>query len=309
MRGVSEGYQTILRGMQWQAGDQIVITTNEEAALLLPALHLRDLFGVEVRKARLVDDMDGQIAAVEELLTERTRLVGLSHVTTDLGFRLPVRQICDLARQRGIPTFLDLAHSVGLYPMPLRDLGCDFAGLLSYKWMYSPYATGALFIRKERLYDVQVTYAGGRGEKWLDFENDRFELHDTAERFQYGPWSWPLVHAWAFAADYLAGIGMEEIWARTVALTTRLKQGLKEIPGSTLYTPESPELSAALVSFGLRGWGGEELRLELRQRWNIIIKPLHHGGDGLRASVTFFLLEEEIDQLLEALRQLAAERS
>ena len=62
---------------------------------------------------------------------------------------LPVRQICELARQRGIDTFLDLAHSIGLYDIPLRELGCDYAGLLSYKWMYSPYAAGALYIRKE----------------------------------------------------------------------------------------------------------------------------------------------------------------
>jgi selenocysteine lyase/cysteine desulfurase len=308
MRGVSEGYQTIIRSKQWQQGDQIIITANEEAALLLPTLHLRDLFGVEVFKAPLVDDADGQVAAVEELITERTRLIGLSHVTTDLGFRLPVRRICDLARQRGIDTFLDLAHSVGLYKMPLRELGCDYAGLLSYKWMYSPYAAGALYIRKERITDVQVTYAGNRGEKSLDFVNDRFELHDTAERFQFGPWSWPLVHAWAFAADYLSNIGLDAIWARTVALTTRLKQGLKEIPGCQIFTPESPQLSAALVSFAIEGWSGKDLTLALRERWKIIVKPLMHGGDGLRVSVTFFQLEEEIDELLERLGQLVAER-
>ena len=308
MRGVSEGFQTALRGLDWRAGDQIVITENEEAALLLPALHLRDRLGVEVRKVGLVDDADGQIAAVEALLTERTRLVALSHVTMDLGFRLPARRICDLARERGIFTFLDLAHSIGLYPVSLRDLGCDFAGLLSYKWMYAPYAAGALYVRKERLDDVQVTYAGGRAEKWLDGETDQYELHETAERFQYGPWSWPLVHAWAFAADYLAAIGLEDIWARTVALTTRLKQGLAEIPGCRLLTPRSPDLSAALVSFGLEGWTGEALALTFRERWNTIIKPLFHGGEGLRASIAFFLLEEEIDELLERLNALAAER-
>ena len=308
MRGVSEGYQTIIRGRKWQRGDQIILTANEEAALLLPSLHLRDLYGVEVFKVPLVDDVDGQIAAVEELVTERTRLIGLSHVTTDLGFRLPVRQICELARQRGIDTFLDLAHSIGLYDIPLRELGCDFAGLLSYKWMYSPYAAGALYIRKERIPDVQVTYAGGRGEKWLDFVNDRFELHDTAERFQFGPWSWPLVHTWAFAADYLSNIGLEAIWSRTAALTSRLKQGLKEIPGCRILTPESPQLSAALVSFAIEGYSGKDLTLALRERWKIIVKPLMHGGDGLRASVTFFQLEEEIDELLERLGQLVSER-
>ncbi|MCY4606247.1 MAG: aminotransferase class V-fold PLP-dependent enzyme, partial [Gemmatimonadetes bacterium] len=130
-----------------------------------------------------------------------------------------------------------------------------------------------------------------------------------AERFQYGPWCWPLVLAWAFAVEYLAAIGLEAIWARTVALAGRLKEGLTQIPGAVLYTPRSPQRSAALVSFGLAGWKGEELSQALREEWNMVIKPLPHGREGLRASITFFLLESEIDELLAALGSLAKQRS
>jgi len=305
MRGVSEAFQTVLRGLSWQAGDQLIITADEEAALLLPALHLRDRFGVEVVKVPLVDDYEGQVEAVTSLFTDRTRLVALSHVTTDLGFRLPVEPICAAARERGIPTFLDLAHSAGLYPMPLRNLNCDFAGILSYKWMYAPYASGVLYVHPDHLHDLEVTYAGGRSEAWLDFGHDAYEMRETAERFQYGPWSWPLIHAWAFAADYLTDIGLDKIWNRTVGLTTRLKEGLEDIPGAVLYTPASPDLSAALVTFGLEGWEGEALSQTLREKWNLMIKPLPHTREGLRASITFFTLEEEVDLLLETLGKLA----
>ena len=305
MRGVSEAFQTVLRGLSWQAGDQLIITADEEAALLLPALHLRDRFGVEVVKVPLVDDYEGQVEAVTSLFTDRTRLVALSHVTTDLGFRLPVEPICAAARERGIPTFLDLAHSAGLYPMPLRNLNCDFAGILSYKWMYAPYASGVLYVHPDHLHALEVTYAGGRSEAWLDFGHDAYEMRETAERFQYGPWSWPLIHAWAFAADYLTDIGLDKIWNRTVGLTTRLKEGLEDIPGAVLYTPASPDLSAALVTFGLEGWEGEALSQTLREKWNLMIKPLPHTREGLRASITFFTLEEEVDLLLETLGKLA----
>lgn len=303
MRGVSEAFQTVLRGLSWRAGDQIIITADEEAALLLPALHLRERFGVEVVKVPLIDDYEGQIEAVTDLFTDRTRLVALSHVTTDMGWRLPVEPICAAARERGILTFLDLAHSAGLYPMPLHDLNCDYAGILSYKWMYAPYASGMLYEHPDRRHALEVTYAGGRSEARLDFEQDQFEMRETAERFQYGPWSWPLVHAWAFSADYLQDIGLENIWNRTVALTTRLKEGLKEMPGAELYTPASPDLSAALVTFGLEGHTGEALTQALRDR-NIIIKPLPHTREGLRASMTFFTLEEEVDLLLEAVKAI-----
>ena len=308
MRGVSEGIQTVVRGMEWGEGDEILISGDEEAAVLLPALHLRDLYGVKVVKVPLIDDVEGQVQAVEERLGERTKLLALSHVTTDLGFRLPVERICALARERGVYSFLDLAHSAGLYPMNLRELGCDFAGLLSYKWMYSPYAAGLLYVRQECLDAVQVRYAGGRSEAWLDFAGDDFAMRDTAERFQYGPWSWPLVHAWAFAVEYLAEIGLEAIWGRTVGLAERLKEGLAQIPEAKLYTPRAPELSAALVSFGIEGWTGKELSRALREEWNMVIKALPHSREGLRASMAFFLLEDEIDKLVEALGSLAERR-
>ena len=101
---------------------------------------------------------------------------------------------------------------------------------------------------------------------------------------------------------------LDDIWRRTAHLATRLKQGLQSIPGATLYTPESPDGSAALVSFGLNGWKGEALCSILRERWNIIVKPLPHVREGLRISIAFFLLEEEIDRLLETVQRLAAER-
>ncbi|MSR83425.1 MAG: aminotransferase class V-fold PLP-dependent enzyme [Candidatus Latescibacteria bacterium] len=305
MRGVSEGYQTVLRGLDWQAGDRLLIGADEEAALLLPSLHLRDQCGVEVVKVPLVADAEGQVAEVAKLLDSRTRLVALSHVSTDLGWRLPAEPICRLVREHGALSFLDLAHSAGLYPMKLAELSCDFAGLLSYKWMYGPYAAGALYVRPESVQSLKVVYAGGRAEKWIDFQKNEYELLDGAGRFQYGPWSWPLVHAWAAGLDYLDGIGLEEIWARTVALTSRLKVGLRSIAGLILHTPESPEMSAALVSFGLEGWTGERLCQELRTRWKIVTRPLFHGRVGVRASLSFFLLEEEVDLLIEAVRTLA----
>ncbi len=307
MRGVSEAFQTVLRGLKWQAGDEIVISQDEEAALLLPTLHLRDRLGVRVVKLPLIEDPDEQLAAFEQCLSPQTKLVALSHVTTDCGWQLPIRDVCLLARDRRITTFVDLAHSAGLCPIRLDELSCDFAGMLSYKWMYAPYASGLLYARQTSQDRLAITYAGGRSEKSLDFEQDCYELQQNAERFQYGPWSWPLVHAWAAAADWLHEIGLSSIEARTVQLTTRLKNQLSNIPGTTLFTPTSPQRSAAIVSFGLTGWTGEALACRLRQQWNMITKPLPHTREGLRISIPFFLINDEIDQLTAAISSLASE--
>lgn len=307
MRGVSEAYQTVLRGLDWRPGDEVVISEDEEAAILLPSLHLRDVSGVKVVKLPLRPDPHDQLAAVADCLTDRTRLVALSHVTTDLGWRLPLREICELCRERGVLSFADLAHSAGIFSIDLHELSCDFAGILSYKWMYSPYAAGLLYARDSSQDAIMVRYAGGRSEKSLDFEQDLYELQHDARRFQYGPWSWPLMHAWAAAVDWLDRIGLPQIHARTTALTGRLKQQLQEIPSATMFTPQPAACSAALVSFGLAAWTGNALAETLRDRWKMIVKPLPHTRDGLRISVPFFTTETEIDRLASVLAMLAAE--
>ena len=307
MRGVSEGYLTVLRGLDWQCGDRILLSGEEEAALFLPTLHLRDVHDVQVDKFPLVDDSEAQVQAIEQLMTDRTRLVAFSHVITDSGYRFPAEKICSLARRRGALSFVDTAHSAGLYDMDLHGLGCDFAGLLSYKWMYAPYASGALYVRPDSVDDIRVTYAGGRAESFLDWRSDRYELRGDAGRFEYGPWSWPLVHAWAESIEFLDGIGLASIWERTVDLTSRLKSALRSIEGVELITPESPERSAALVSFAVDGWDVFELRDALRARWNIIIKAWRTTRDGIRASVPFFLREGEVDLLVEAVATLVKE--
>ncbi len=310
MRGVSEAYQTVLRGLDWRRGDQLLITEEEEAALHLPSLHLRDRHGVEVVKVPLLVDPEEQLDAFAARISERTRLVAVSHVTTETGFRLPVEQLCGLARERGVLTFVDIAHSAGLFPIDLYELNCDFAGILSYKWMYAPYAAGALYVHPDRLEALQLTYAGGRAEAWLRYDTDDYALKEGAERFEYGPWSWPLVHTWAFAAGYLTEIGLDSIWERTAQLTHRLKQALGAIPGVTLLTPLEAGRSAALAAFSVVNWDGEALTRALRERRPkpIIVRPLTIAHNGVRASVPFFLLEEEIDLLADAVGSLAASR-
>ena len=116
-----------------------------------------------------------------------------------------------------------------------------------------------------------------------------------------------MIHAWAFAAEYLEGVGPENIWERTTELTSRFKQGLATIPGSVLYTPESSDYSAALVAFGMGNLSGAFMCDALRKRWNIITKSIPHSREGLRISMTFFTLKDEVDFLLEALRTLVSE--
>jgi cysteine desulfurase/selenocysteine lyase len=301
MRGVSEAFQTVIRGLDWQAGDQIVITAEEEAAIFLAAIHLKARHSIEVVTVPLYDDSEAQIDAFAKVITDRTRLVAFSQVTTDIGTRLPAREICALARERGALSFVDIAHAGGLFPINLIEMGCDTAGILSYKWMYAPYASGLLYVRSPEAEQVAVTYAGGRSESKLDWETQEFAFKPGAERYQFGPWSWPLVHAWAHSLDFLEGVGIEQIWDRTCLLTDRFKSAIEASDRMELYTPRSPKASGALVSFGFGDVDAVKLRDRLRDKYNIVIKAVYATRKGMRASFPFFLLEEEVDLLVQKL--------
>lgn len=303
VRGVSEAFQTILRGLAWEPGDEIVITEDEENALRLPVLHLRDCVGVRVVKLPFEAAYANPGLALSGLLTDRTRLVALSHVTTDLGYRYPVTALCETAQRHGVLSFVDVAHSAGVIPVELDAIGCDFAGILSYKWMYGPYAAGALYVRPESIEKIELRYAGNRSERWFDYESEAYGLHNDARRFEYGPFSWPIVHGWAAALDYLDTIGHETILARTHSLVAALRNGLLEVERVEVLTP-APEVAGAVVTFEVVGVAAKDVRARLRDEYHIRIKALPNNRY-LRASLALYISDAEVEMLVESVRRIA----
>jgi cysteine desulfurase/selenocysteine lyase len=302
-RGVSEAFQTVLRGIDWRAGDELVITEDEEAALLLPSLHLRDSMDVKVLTLPFAAATEGPYESLAAVVTERTRLVALSHVTTTYGFRYPVVELCDAARSYGIPSFVDVAHSAGVVPLALDELGCDFAGVLSYKWMYGPYAAGALYVRPASPAQLELRYAGNRSEEWLDFDTYTYGLRDDARRFEYGPFSWSIVHAWAAGIDYLIALGRQEVVARTSALVERLREGLAAIPGVNVVSPRA-ESAGSFVTFAVSGLSATDVssRLLFEHRIRVKSVPDTHL---VRASLAVFVSDEEVECLVDAVANIA----
>lgn len=155
-------------------------------SLRFPSQRLRQIAEVVVDRFPLIKDERAQLAEIAARITPSTRLVAFSLVTMERGWRTPARAICDLARDRGALSFVDCGHSADLLPLSLRETGADFAGIINYKWMYSPYAAGALFIRREQLESLARAFGGGRYARDYDFADDRFTLTDSAEAISMG---------------------------------------------------------------------------------------------------------------------------
>ena len=166
---------------------------------------------------------------LDEMITPATRLLALSHVTTDTGTRLPARAIVACAHARDVPVLYDGAQSLGQFPVDVSRLGADFYSLLVYKWMYGPYTAGGLYVEKswqERLRVVpsSANYFGSEG----------------VQRFEFATMPPPYYYASTRATDYLQTLGLAQIEERVSNLAARLRSNLAAVPGLFIENPSDP---------------------------------------------------------------------
>lgn len=295
--GVADGVTTVFNGIAWKEGDELILTDEEHPALRMPAERLVASHGVQIRYLPIGGGAADILQRLEEMVTPRTRLLALSHVTTDTGTRLPAQAIVALAHRRGVPVLYDGAQSLGQFPVDVSRLGADFYSLLVYKWMFGPYTAGALYVEKswqERLRVVpsSANYFGSTG----------------ARRFEFAAVPPPYYFASAAATNYIQQLGVAQIEKRTNSLAARLRLDLASVPGLVIESPQDPEMRTGIVTFRVEGVEGPHISTELRAR-KIITRPTGLKFSGVRVSVSFFTTEEELDALVSAVGEIAATAS
>lgn len=292
--GVADGVTTVFNGLDWQGGDRLILTDEEHPAVVIPAERLCGSHGVQIDRLPIHGTDAEILERLEALITPRTRLLALSHVTTDTGTRLPARTIVELAHRRGVPVLYDGAQSLGQFPLEVAQLGADFYSLLVYKWMYGPYTAGGLYIEKswqERLRVVpsSANYFGSEGVR----------------RFEFATVPPPYYFASAAATDYIQELGVANIEARVKGLAAGLRRALRAVPGLFIENPQDPAMCTGIVTFRVEGIEGPHISTELRIR-KIITRPTGLKSSGVRVSVSFFTTQAELDMLVNAVVEIAA---
>lgn len=299
-RNVSEGVNIVANGLSWQPGDEVIITNEEHPSGSTPWFNLRNRQGIVVKLLPLVYEVEGLLERLEQLITPRTRLIYVSHVSCMSGLRLPVAEICELARRRGIMVMLDGAHSVGQFPVDVHALGCDFYAACGHKWLCGPQGTGFLYIRRDRLPDVAPTFVGWGSSEHYDLEGIVYEPWPDGRRFEFGTRPWPLYPALKVAIERIQTLDPAEIERVITPMVASLKEALLQVPGLTLRSPCDLKLSSGLVAFTHQGPAdlGERLWREHR----ILVS---HNPDKrwMRLSVNAYVLPEELDRLVELLHR------
>ena len=240
-----EGYGMVLNGLRWQPGDEVLITNEEHPVPLEAAQGLADREGAIIKVVEIDQDKDLFLDRLEQSITPRTRLICFSHVTTDWGTRLPAREICELARARGILTLWDGCQAIGQFPVDLHEIGCDFYATNCYKWMLSPMGTGFLYVRK--------------GAQQVLKPLRRPHVPDgTARQYETGSPARALYLGLGAGLDFLAGIGgPQAIAAEAGPKAESLRERFDAIPGVRVIGSRRAETQTGHRRFRCRGHGRE----------------------------------------------------
>ncbi|MDA1074325.1 MAG: aminotransferase class V-fold PLP-dependent enzyme, partial [Proteobacteria bacterium] len=309
-------------GLDMKPGDEIVYTNHDHSSGGQP-IHLRAArYGIKPVVVDLSDPgfhppdhPDAILKAFEKAITKKTRLISFCHVNYTDGCVMPVKQICELARERGIATLVDGAHPPGMMQLDLHDLGCDMYAGACHKWMLASMLTGFFYVRadmQERVWPTSYTGSvNGLNMYGVADSAAGIARANTAERYEmHGSRSDTAVPSIDAALAFHTGLGTAAIEARVRTLAGRARSGLAEIPGVRIHVSEDPAMSCGLVAFTLNGVKPKELADRLWTRHRIYIRDVSHpeiGWEVNRASLHIMVRQTQLDSLIGAVREIGTE--
>jgi selenocysteine lyase/cysteine desulfurase len=287
VRNATEGNNFMINGFDMKPGEEVIISDQEHPSGESPWKLKAKRYGIVIKKfqiAKPTNDPNEILNRINDAITQQTRVIFTSHITTDTGIILPIKEIAALARSKGLVTMIDGAHVPGMMPLNIKELGVDMYSASPHKWLQAPKGTGFLYVRDEmidRLWST-VTTAG-----WDDPKI-------RAERFQrIGSSNVPLLAGLRAAIDFANTIGLDRIEKRHRELNQYAFDQMQQ-RGFQLWTSANPQMRCAIVSFNMPPINIYDLE---RALWkNDKIRVRGGGPNKIRLSTPYYLRKSELDR-------------
>jgi cysteine desulfurase/selenocysteine lyase len=290
------------------AGDEIILTTLEHHSNIVPWQMLAGEKGARIRVVPINDAGELLIDEYEKLFNERTRLVGVTHVSNALGSVNPVKQMIAFAHARGVPVLVDGAQAVPHMTVDVQDLDCDFYAFSGHK-LCGPTGIGVLYGRAALLERMQPFKGGGDMILSVTFEKTTYNV--IPQKFEAGTPPIAAAIGLGAAVDYLSAIGMDAIAAHELGLLDYATAQLARLPGVRIIG--SAREKAAVLSFALAGVHPHDVGTLLNQD-GIAVRTGHHCAQPVmqrfkvpatsRASFAFYNTMAEVDALVAGIRNV-----
>ncbi|PZX49212.1 aminotransferase class V-fold PLP-dependent enzyme [Algoriphagus chordae] len=304
----TEGINIMCWGLPLKAGDEVIITLHEHVGNALPWLNRAKLHGIVLKpfepKATQAENFD----LIKSLVTPRTKVIAIPHITCTTGLVFPIKEISAFARGKGIFTAIDGAHGAGTFDLDLHDLGCDLYASSYHKWMLGPNGTGFLYVREEVLEQVQAYQVGAYTDLGWDMYQNPPEFKGyvpTAHRFDYGSQSLPMMKGAVASADFHKEIGKEKVENRVRELNQYLFEGLTEMNSRLdILSSTEAESRISMVTFKPKSMEYKEAAGLISKEGFRIRQVPESKLDAIRISTHIYNSKAEIDSFLEATKMV-----
>ena len=294
-------------GPRIKAGDEILITIMEHHSNIVPWHFLRERQGAVLKWAPVTDAGAFEIEEFAKLITPRTKMIALTHMSNVLGTVVPIKEVVKLAHDRGIPVLVDGAQGAVHLPVDVQDLDADFYVFTGHK-LYGPTGIGVLYGKKELL-EAMPPYQGG-GEMIGFVRQDEITYAKPPHRFEAGTPAIVQAIGLGAAIDYVESVGRERIVAHEDVLRDYAMQRLGELNWLTIYGRAKDK--GAIISFNVDGAHPHDVSTIL-DRHGIAVRAGTHCAEPLlarfgvtstcRASFAMYNTVEEVDRFVDALKK------
>ena len=307
--GTTEGINAVAYGWAMEnltAGDEIILSVMEHHANIVPWHFLRERYGVVLKWVDI--DAQGNLdpQAVIDAISERSKLIAITHMSNVLGSVVDVKTICHHARSRGVPVLVDGSQAAVHHAVDVQDIGCDFYAITGHK-LCGPSGSGAIFMRAERMAEMRPFIGGGDMIK--EVHKDKVIYNDPPMMLEAGTPGIVQTIGFGVALDYMMDIGFEAIQAHEKTLTDYAQSQLGSLNWLTLQGAAQDK--GPIFSFTLQGAAHAHDISTILDRKGIAVRAGQHCAGPLmefmgvtascRASFAFYNSLEEVNRLVDGL--------
>lgn len=300
-RNASEAMEIMMLGLDMKPGDEVIVTDQNYPRMMHTWHQRRRRDGIVLKTIRFDVPLPSAthfVERVQQAITPRTRAIEFPHITNLTGQVLPVREVVELARPRGIEVFVDGAHAYAHFPFTRDQLGCDFYGTSLHKWLLAPIGTGFLYVRRDRIKDIWPLMAAAEDQSLNIRKYEEIGTHPAANH-----------NAIAVALAFHRAIGGDRKIARLRFLRDRwAKRLLAESDRVRVPTPLDSPLGGAIGLLSVEGLEPGKLGAWLMERYRVVTTGIGHPQfSGLRITPNIYTTPDEVDRfadfVLRAIRQ------
>jgi cysteine desulfurase/selenocysteine lyase len=297
VKNTSHGLSIVANGLDWKEGDNMLVYEKEFPANIYPWLNLQRK-GVDVRFIKSINS-SLRIEDIEDLIDHRTRLFSISSVQFANGFRIDLKKVGRLCKEKGIYLCVDAIQSLGVVPMDVKLFNIDFLSADGHKWLLSPEGTGIFYCRKELAERLEPPLIGWKSvENELDFERIDLKLKDNALRFEEASMNIMGIYALGASLDMLFEVGVDRIKDHVLDLGEIIIEEADK-RGFDVISPRNKDSRGGIVVFG-GNFDPQGVKEKLEQM-SIMVNV---RGGGIRVSPHFYNTKEDISVLFEAIDEI-----